>query len=91
RAAGGWPGGAPSPPPHDIAAAKVLVPRTIKGVVDEAIQIFGGAGLAQDTPLAMLYAQARYLQIADGPDQVHRRSLARAELAATPDLRETPA
>ncbi|MBF6538562.1 acyl-CoA dehydrogenase family protein [Nocardia farcinica] len=76
---------------HDIAAAKVLVPRTIKGVVDEAIQIFGGAGLAQDTPLAMLYAQARYLQIADGPDQVHRRSLARAELAATPDLRETPA
>ncbi|GAA4476862.1 acyl-CoA dehydrogenase [Rhodococcus olei] len=73
---------------HDIAAAKVLVPSTVKKVVDDAIQIFGGAGLSQDTPLAMLYAHARFLQIADGPDQVHRRSLARAEFAAAPVLRE---
>lgn len=73
---------------HDIAAAKVLVPLTVKQIVDDAIQIFGGAGLSQDTPLAILYAQARFLQIADGPDQVHRRSLARAEFAATPALRE---
>ncbi|MGW5072047.1 acyl-CoA dehydrogenase family protein [Rhodococcus sp. NPDC004095] len=73
---------------HDIAAAKVLVPATVKKIVDEAIQIFGGAGLSQDTPLAMLYAQARFLQIADGPDQVHRRSLARAELASAPVLSE---
>lgn len=73
---------------HDIAAAKVLVPLTVKRIVDDAIQIFGGAGLSQDTPLAMLYSQARFLQIADGPDQVHRRSLARAEFAATPVLTE---
>ncbi|WP_137872676.1 acyl-CoA dehydrogenase family protein [Rhodococcus sp. Q] len=73
---------------HDIAAAKVLVPLTVKKIVDDAIQIFGGAGLSQDTPLAVLYSQARFLQIADGPDQVHRRSLARAEFAATPVLTE---
>lgn len=73
---------------HDIAAAKVLVPATVKKIVDDAIQIFGGAGLSQDTPLAVLYAQARFLQIADGPDQVHRRSLARAEFITVPLLRE---
>lgn len=73
---------------HEIAAAKVLVPQTAKWIIDEAMQIFGGAGMSQDTPLAMLYSQARFLQIADGPDQVHRRSLARAEFAATPALHE---
>ncbi|WP_370185426.1 acyl-CoA dehydrogenase family protein [Rhodococcus wratislaviensis] len=74
---------------HDIAAAKVLVPLTVKRIIDDAIQIFGAAGLSADTPLAMLYSQARFLQIADGPDQVHRRSLARAEFAATRTLAET--
>lgn len=73
---------------HDIAAAKVMVPSTAKWIIDEAMQIFGGAGLSEDTPLAMLYSQARFLQIADGPDQVHRRSLARAEFTATPVIRE---
>jgi acyl-CoA dehydrogenase len=73
---------------HDIAAAKVMVPLTVKRIVDDAMQIFGGAGLSQDTILPVLYAQARFLQIADGPDQVHRRSLARAEFAATPVLTE---
>ncbi|MWA00886.1 acyl-CoA dehydrogenase [Actinomadura sp. LD22] len=73
---------------HDIAAAKVMTPLTVKHLVDEAIQIFGGAGLSQDTPLAMLFAQARYLQIADGPDQVHRRSIARAEFASDPVLKK---
>lgn len=73
---------------HDIAAAKVLVPLTVKQIIDDAMQIFGGAGLSQDTILPVLYAQARFLQIADGPDQVHRRSLARAEFAASPVLKE---
>nr|WP_275942490.1 acyl-CoA dehydrogenase family protein [Rhodococcus sp. MS16] len=73
---------------HDIAAAKIMVPLTVKWIVDEAMQIFGGAGMSQDTPLAMLYSQARFLQIADGPDQVHRRSLARTEFKATPALKE---
>lgn len=74
---------------HHIAAAKIMVPRAVKKIVDDAIQIFGGAGLSQDTILPVLYAQARFLQIADGPDEVHRRSLARAEYAATAELQVT--
>jgi acyl-CoA dehydrogenase len=72
---------------HDIAAAKIMVPRVVKEIVDNAIQVFGGGGLAQDTLLPVLYAQARFLQIADGPDEVHRRSLARAEFGAKPVLK----
>jgi acyl-CoA dehydrogenase len=71
---------------HDIAAAKILVPTTVKKVVDDAMQVFGAKGLSQDTPLAMLFSQARFLQIADGPDEVHRRSLAQAEAERTPLL-----
>ena len=48
---------------------------------DKAIQIHGGAGVSQDTPLARLYAGQRTLRIADGPDEVHRRSIARIELS----------
>jgi acyl-CoA dehydrogenase len=65
----------------EIAAIKVAVPEMTCWVVDRAIQAHGGAGVSQDTPLASLYAHARTLQIADGPDEVHRRSLARRELA----------
>ncbi|MFT4262559.1 MAG: acyl-CoA dehydrogenase family protein [Nocardioides sp.] len=72
---------------HDIAKAKILVPGAIKKVIDDAIQVHGGAGLSQDVPLPMLYAQARFLQIADGPDEVHRRSLARHELASSPTIK----
>jgi len=50
-------------------------------VIDKAIQIHGGAGVSQDTPLARLYAGQRTLRIADGPDEVHRRSIARIELS----------
>jgi acyl-CoA dehydrogenase len=64
----------------EIAAIKVAVPETACFVIDRAIQAHGGAGLSQDFPLASLYAQARLLQIADGPDEVHRRSVARREL-----------
>jgi acyl-CoA dehydrogenase len=49
-------------------------------VIDKAIQIHGGAGVSQDTPLATLYASVRYLRIGDGPDEVHRRAVARHEL-----------
>jgi acyl-CoA dehydrogenase len=65
---------------RDISAIKVLAPETARFVIDRAIQAFGGAGVSADVPLAALYAQARFLQIADGPDEVHRRSVARAEL-----------
>ncbi|MDF2894199.1 MAG: acyl-CoA dehydrogenase [Rhodococcus erythropolis] len=71
---------------HDIAAAKIMTPRIVKTVVDNAIQVFGGAGVSQDTTLAMMYSQARFLQIADGPDEVHVRSLARTEMTAEPAL-----
>jgi acyl-CoA dehydrogenase len=73
---------------HDIAAAKVFVPSSVKEIIDNAMQVFGGAGLCQDTILPALYAQARFLQIADGPDEVHRRSLAKSEFTADRALSE---
>jgi acyl-CoA dehydrogenase len=65
----------------EISAIKVVAPETARWVIDRAIQAYGAAGVSQDTPLANLYAHARTLQIADGPDEVHRRSVARRELA----------
>jgi acyl-CoA dehydrogenase len=64
----------------EISAIKVAAPRMAAWVVDRAIQAHGGGGVAQDLPLAELYAQARMLQIADGPDEVHKMALARREL-----------
>ncbi|MGA8117909.1 MAG: acyl-CoA dehydrogenase family protein [Actinocatenispora sp.] len=65
----------------EIAAIKVVVPEMACWVIDRAIQAHGAAGVSGDTPLAALYAHARTLRIADGPDEVHRRSVARRELA----------
>lgn len=65
----------------DIAAIKIVAPSTALWVIDEAIQVHGGAGVSDDTPLAMMWAQARTLRIADGPDEVHEMVLARRELA----------
>jgi acyl-CoA dehydrogenase len=65
----------------EISAIKVVAPETAVWVIDRAIQAHGGGGVSEDTPLAGLYAHARTLQIADGPDEVHRRSIARRELA----------
>lgn len=64
----------------EIAAIKVVAPRTATWVLDRAIQVLGGAGVGDDFPLAALYAHARTLAIADGPDEVHMRSIARREL-----------
>jgi acyl-CoA dehydrogenase len=64
----------------EIAAIKVAAPRLLTTVADRAIQVFGGAGFTEDFPLAELYAMGRWLQVADGPDEVHKRSVARAEL-----------
>ena len=63
-----------------IAAIKVVAPRTACAVADRAIQVFGGAGVSDDTPLAAMYAIARSMRIVDGPDDVHIRDLARIEL-----------
>jgi len=65
----------------EIAQIKVEVPSMVVRVIDKAIQIHGGAGVSQDTPLARLFTSTRFLRIGDGPDEVHRRAIARAELS----------
>lgn len=64
----------------EIAAIKVAAPAMAIAVIDRAIEVFGGMGISDDTPLAYFYVWARSLRIADGPDAVHRRSIAREEL-----------
>ena len=63
-----------------VAGIKVAVPAMAQEVIDRAIQAHGAAGVSQDFPLAEMYAHTRILRIADGPDEVHRRSIARLEL-----------
>jgi len=65
----------------EIQAIKIVAPSTVEWIIDKAIQAHGAAGVSQDTPLPGLWAAARALRLADGPDEVHRRSLARTELA----------
>ena len=65
----------------EIAAIKVVTPRMACTVIDRAIQIHGAAGVSDDLPLAEFYVWARALRLADGPDEVHLRSVAREELA----------
>ncbi|HJQ43327.1 MAG TPA: acyl-CoA dehydrogenase family protein [Jatrophihabitantaceae bacterium] len=64
----------------EIAAIKVAAPRAASFVVDKAIQVHGAAGVSGDTMLAEAWAQLRTLHLADGPDEVHMRSIAREEL-----------
>ena len=63
-----------------ISQIKVVAPRVALKVIDEAVQMFGGQGVSQDTPLAIAWTHVRTLRLADGPDAVHRRQVARAEL-----------
>jgi acyl-CoA dehydrogenase len=64
----------------EIAAIKVVVPRMACTVIDRAMQVHGGGAMSDDFPLAYFYAWARALRLADGPDEVHLRSVAREEL-----------
>jgi acyl-CoA dehydrogenase len=64
----------------EIASIKVIVPRIAFEVLDRAIQIHGGAGVSDDTPLAQMYTWVRAMRIFDGPDEVHVRTVARQEL-----------
>ncbi|GAA1867954.1 acyl-CoA dehydrogenase family protein [Asanoa iriomotensis] len=64
----------------EIQAIKIATPAMAEWVIDKAIQAHGAAGVSQDTPLAALWTAARTLRLADGPDEVHRASLARREL-----------
>jgi acyl-CoA dehydrogenase len=69
----------------EIAAIKVAAPNVALRVVDRAIQVHGGAGVCDDFPLASLYAHLRTLRLADGPDEIHKRTIARQELRSHAD------
>jgi acyl-CoA dehydrogenase len=64
----------------EIQAIKIVTPAMAEWVIDKAVQVHGAGGVSQDFPLAQLWAGARSLRFADGPDEVHKRSLARREL-----------
>ena len=65
----------------EIQAIKIATPQTVQWILDKAIQVHGAGGLSQDFPLAAAYAGIRTLRFADGPDEVHKNSLAKAEIA----------
>jgi len=73
----------------EIQAIKIVTPAMAEWVIDKAIQAHGGGGVSQDFPLAHLWASARTLRFADGPDEVHKRSLAHRELRKTTAARTT--
>jgi acyl-CoA dehydrogenase len=64
----------------EIAAIKVAAPEVALRVIDRAIQVHGGGGISDDFPLAAMYAHLRTLRLADGPDEIHKRTIARQEL-----------
>jgi acyl-CoA dehydrogenase len=64
----------------EIAAIKVAAPTAALRIIDRAIQVHGGGGVSQDFPLAAMWAHVRTLRLADGPDEVHKLSIARREL-----------
>src|SRR3954449_2387142 len=66
----------------EIAAIKVAAPQVALKVIDRAIQVHGGGGVSDDFPLASMYAHMRTLRLADGPDEVHKMTIARRELRA---------
>jgi acyl-CoA dehydrogenase len=72
----------------EIQAIKIATPATVQWILDKAIQVHGAGGLSQDFPLAGAYAGIRTLRFADGPDEVHKNSLARAELRRQAAARE---
>jgi acyl-CoA dehydrogenase len=75
----------------EIAAIKVAAPNVALRVIDRAIQVHGGGGVSDDFPLAMLYAHVRTLRLADGPDEIHKRSIARHELRRLAPAEAVPA
>jgi acyl-CoA dehydrogenase len=72
----------------EIAGIKFVVPQVCLRVVDRAIQVHGGGGVSDDFPLAMMYAGLRSLRLADGPDEVHKLSVARQELRRQRERRD---
>jgi acyl-CoA dehydrogenase len=64
----------------EIQAIKISTPAAVEWILDKAVQVHGAGGVSQDFPLAAMWAGNRTLRLADGPDEVHKRSLARREL-----------
>ncbi|MEL6977488.1 MAG: acyl-CoA dehydrogenase family protein [Pseudomonadota bacterium] len=64
----------------EIAAIKVVAPAMLQKIADDAIQMFGGAGVTRDVPLTAFFAQGRVLRLADGPDEVHKETIAKQEI-----------
>jgi acyl-CoA dehydrogenase len=75
----------------EISAIKVAAPNVALRVIDRAIQVHGGGGVTEDFPLAMMYAHQRTLRLADGPDEIHKRTIARHELRRALADKETAA
>ena len=75
----------------EIAAIKVAAPQVALKVIDRAIQVHGGGGVSDDFPLAYFYASQRTLRLADGPDEVHKRTIAQRELRRWEQSVERPA
>ena len=73
----------------EIAAIKVKAPNMALKIIDRAIQVHGGGGVTDDFPLASFYVHQRTLRLADGPDEVHKRSIARRELRRRKNARES--
>jgi alkylation response protein AidB-like acyl-CoA dehydrogenase len=73
----------------EIAMIKVAAPNMALRIIDDAIQAFGGAGVSADAGLASMYAGQRTLRLADGPDEVHNRSIARIEFGKYAPPRDT--
>jgi acyl-CoA dehydrogenase len=73
----------------EVALIKAIVPRMLTRVADRAMQTFGAMGTGPDTPLAEIWTEGRALRIADGPDEVHRRSIAKLEIAASKQRRRS--
>jgi acyl-CoA dehydrogenase len=74
----------------EIAAIKVAAPQVALKVIDRAIQVHGGGGVSDDFPLAGMYAHQRTLRLADGPDEVHKRTIAQRELRRWEQVAEAP-
>jgi acyl-CoA dehydrogenase len=77
---------------RELSVTKLVVPKTVLTIVDRAIQVFGGAGVSEDTPLSWMYRYNRMLRIGDGGDEVHKQVIARFELkkAAARTADQTP-
>ena len=65
---------------QELAMTKVVVPNMMMNVLDTAIQCLGALGVSEDTPIASMWRNGRALRIADGPDEVHKMTIARREL-----------